>query len=101
MQEGQMRKQLMQRLIVMAVVLVVGVIMAATGFSRDSFMGLVLMVAGIFLAWSAAKYWKNPVYTDASGNTKSVSKAMTVFMIGLGALLFAGGCYVAIFGIPQ
>ncbi|GEM_PF-6556781 len=96
-----MSKQLVQRLIALAVVAVVGVIMAATGFSRDSFMGLVLIVAGLFLAWSSAKYWKNPVYTDASGNTKPVSKAMIVVMIALGALLFLAGCYVAIFGIPQ
>ena len=96
-----MSNPLIQKFIALAVVLVVGVTMAATGFSRDSFMGLVLVAAGVFLFWSCAKYWKNPVYTDASGNTKPVSKAMLVFMIVVGVLLFASGCYVGIFGIPQ
>jgi small-conductance mechanosensitive channel len=90
-----------QKLIALAVVFVVGVIMAATGFSRDSFMGLILIAVGVYLLWSCAKYWKNPVYTDASGNTKPVGKPMLAFMIVLGVLLFASGCYVGFVGIPQ
>lgn len=96
-----MSNLLVQKLIAMAVVFAVGVTMAVMGFSRDSFMGLVLVAVGVFLLWSSAKYWQNPVYTDASGNKKPVGKPMLAFMIVLGVLLFASGCYVGIFGIPQ
>ena len=96
-----MHSQFIQTLIGLAVVAVIGVTMAATGFTADSFMGLVLVGVGVFLLWSCAKYWQKPFYTDASGQTKSVSKAMIVFMIVIGVLLFGAGCYVGIFGIPK
>jgi len=96
-----MRNQLIQTLIGIAVVAVVGVTMAATGFTADSFMGLVLVAVGVFLLWSSAKYWQKPFYTDASGQTKAVSKPMIVFMIVMAVLLFGAGCYVGIFGIPK
>ena len=96
-----MSNQFIQTLIGIAVVAVVGVTMAATGFTADSFMGLVLVAVGVFLLWSSAKYWQKPFYTDASGQTKAVSKPMIVFMIIMAVLLFGAGCYVGIFGIPK
>lgn len=96
-----MRNQGIQTLIGMAIVIAVGVMMAATGFSAESFMGLVLVAVGAFLLWSSAKYWQKPFYTDASGQTKAVGKPMIVFMIVMSALLLACGFYVGIFGIPK
>ena len=96
-----MLSQRTQMFIGMLIVAAVGVMMAATGFSADSFMGLVLVAVGAFLLWSSAKYWQKPFYTDASGQTKPVSKAMIVFMIVMGVLLLGSGFYVGIFGIPK
>jgi len=96
-----MSSQVIQTLIGMVVVAVVGVTMAATGFTADSFMGLVLVAVGVFLLWSCAKYWQKPFYTDASGQTKAVSKTMLMFMIVMGVLLVGCGVYVGIFGIPK
>lgn len=87
--------------VAMVVTFVVGVAMAATGFSADSFMGLGLAAAGMIILVWMEKYRRNPVYIDASGQTRKVGPVMFVTCIALGALLLACGIYVGVYGIPQ
>ena len=80
-------------LLVFVVVAVVGVTMAVTGFSRDTFMGLVCVAAAVGLVAPNVKNIQNP--------PPGYSRGSYVFMFVLAALLAAGGLYVLIFGIPQ
>jgi hypothetical protein len=79
-------------LLVMAVVAVVGVVMAVTGFSRDTFMGLVLIGAGIGLVVPNLKNIQTP--------PPGYSRGSYIFMFVLAALLAVAGLYVLIVGIP-
>jgi hypothetical protein len=83
------------------VTVIVGVTMAATGFSADSFAALALVAVGVGLAISTARYRRNPVYTDASGQTRTAGPGTLLFMLALGILLLACGVYVGIYGIPK
>jgi len=89
----------LQKLIALAVVAVVGVTMAAMGASRDSFMGLVLAGAGVFLVVATNRYRVNPTYTDANGKQQTVGPAMLIFMAVLAVLLVAAGLFVGIHGL--
>jgi hypothetical protein len=80
-------------LLVIVVVGVIGVTMAVTGFSRDTFMGLVCIGAAIALVVPNLKNIQNP--------PPGYSRGSYVFMFVLAALLAVGGLYVLIFGIPQ
>ena len=80
-------------LLVLGAVLVVGVVMAATGFSRDTFMGLALIGAAVGLVVPSIKNVQSP--------PPGTSKASYVFMIVMAALLAAGGLFVLIYGIPE
>jgi hypothetical protein len=80
-------------LLVMVAVAIVGVIMAVTGFSRDTFMGLVCIGAAIGLVVPNLKNIQNP--------PPGYSRGSYIFMFVLAGLLAIGGLYVLIFGIPQ
>jgi hypothetical protein len=93
-------KQILLMLGAAAAVAIVGVVMAATGASRDTFMALLLLAAGGSLGWMGVKYLRNPSYV-ANGQTITVGKGTVLFMFAMAVLLLAGGLAVAIFGIPQ
>ena len=80
-------------LLAIGAVVAVGVTMAATGFSRDTFMGLVCVAAAVGLVVPNIKNIQNP--------PPGYSRGSYVFMFVLAALLAVGGLYVLIFGIPQ
>jgi hypothetical protein len=80
-------------LLAIGAVVVVGVTMAATGFSRDTFMGLVGIAAAVILVVPNIKNIQDP--------PPGYSRGSYVFMFVLAALLAIGGLYVLIFGIPQ
>ena len=73
-------------------VVVIGVVMAVTGFSRDTFMGLVCIGAAIGLVVPNVKNIASP--------PPGYSRGSYIFMFFLSALLAVGGLYVLIFGIP-
>ena len=76
-----------------ALVIVVGVTMAATGFSRDTFMGLVGIGCAAVLVVPNIKNIQAP--------PPGTSRGSYVVMSVLAAVLAVGGLYVLIFGIPQ
>ena len=80
-------------LLVFVVVAVVGVTMAVTGFSRDTFMGLVCIAAAVGLVVPNIKNVQNP--------PPGYSRGSYIFMFVLAGVLAIGGLYVLIFGIPQ
>jgi len=75
------------------VVGVVGVVMAVSGFSRDTFMGLVCIGAAGALVVPNIKNIQSP--------PEGTSRGSYIFMFVMAALLAVGGLYVLIFGIPQ
>jgi hypothetical protein len=89
----QNKVNLIHLLLAIGAVVVVGVTMAATGFSRDTFMGLVCLAAALGLVVPNIKNIQNP--------PPGYSRGSYVFMFVLAALLAVGGLYVLIFGIPQ
>ena len=86
-----MQITLFHKILVVAVVVVVGVVMAATGFSRDTFMGVVLIGAGVGLVVPNIKNFQSP--------PSGTSKASYIFMFVIAALLVIAGLFVLIHGI--
>jgi hypothetical protein len=84
---------LVHMVLVIAAVVVIGVAMAATGFSRDTFMGLVCVGAAVALVVPNIKNVQAP--------PPGTSRGSYLFMFVLAAVLAAGGLYVLVFGIPQ
>jgi hypothetical protein len=78
---------------VVAVVLVAGVIMAVSGFSRDTFMGLLCTGCAVALVVPNIKNIQAP--------PPGTSRGSYVVMFVLATVLAVGGLYVLIFGIPQ
>jgi hypothetical protein len=78
---------------VLALVIVIGVVMAVTGFSRDTFMGLLCIVCAVALVVPNIKNIQSP--------PPGTSRGSYIFMFVLAALLAVGGLYVLIFGIPE
>jgi hypothetical protein len=79
--------------LVMGAVLVVGIVMAVSGFSRDTFMGLVLVGAGGGLVVPNIKNVQSP--------PPGTSKSSYIVMFALAALLVIAGLFVLLYGIPQ
>jgi hypothetical protein len=77
---------------VMMLVVIIGVIMAASGFSRDTFMGLLCVGCAVALVVPNLKHIQTPPGT---------SRGSYVVMFVLAAVLAVGGLYVLIFGIPE
>ncbi len=84
---------LVHMVLVIAGVVAIGVAMAATGFSRDTFMGLVCVGAAVALVVPNIKNVQAP--------PPGTSRGSYLFMFVLAAVLAAGGLYVLVFGIPQ
>ena len=80
-------------LVVIVVVAVIGVTMAVSGFSRDTFMGLVCIGAAIGLVVPNIKNIQTP--------PPGYSRGSYILMFVLAALLAIGGLYVLVYGIPQ
>jgi len=80
-------------LFVIVAVAVIGVVMAVSGFSRDTFMGLVCVGAAVALVVPNIKNIQSP--------PEGTSRGSYIFMFVMAALLAVGGLYVLIFGIPQ
>jgi hypothetical protein len=88
-----MKAKPLHMLLVIAAVVIVGVVMAVSGFSRDTFMGLVLAGAGVGLVVPNIKNVQSP--------PPGTSKASYIFMFVLAALLVVAGLFVLIHGIPE
>jgi hypothetical protein len=88
-----MKAKPLHMLLVIAAVVVVGVVMAVSGFSRDTFMGLLLVGAGVGLVVPNIKNVQSP--------PPGTSKASYIFMFVLAALLVIAGLFVLIHGIPE
>jgi hypothetical protein len=80
-------------ILVIVVVVVVGVVMAVTGFSRDTFMGLLLLAASIGLVAPNIKNVQSP--------PPGISRASYIFVFVIAAVLAVGGLFVLIHGIPE
>jgi hypothetical protein len=80
-------------LLVMGAVVVIGIVMAVSGFSRDTFMGLVLVGAGVGLVAPNIKNVQSP--------PPGTSKSSYIVMFVLAALLVIAGLFVLIHGIPE
>jgi len=80
-------------LFVIVAVAVIGVVMAVSGFSRDTFMGLVCVGAAVALVVPNIKNIQSP--------PEGTSRGSYIFTFVMAALLAVGGLYVLIFGIPQ
>jgi hypothetical protein len=80
-------------LLAMGAVLIIGVVMAVTGFSRDTFMGLLCIGCAIALVVPNLKNIQAP--------PPGTSRGSYIVMFVLAAVLAVGGLYVLIFGIPQ
>jgi len=78
---------------VIAAVLVIGVVMAVTGFSRDTFMGLLCIGCAVALVVPNLKNIQAP--------PPGTSRGSYVVMFVLATVLAVGGLYVLVFGIPQ
>jgi hypothetical protein len=74
-------------------VLIIGVTMAVTGFSRDTFMGLLCIGCAIALVVPNLKNIQTP--------PPGTSRGSYAVMFVLAAILAVGGLYVLIFGIPE
>ena len=88
-----------QGLVALVGVIIVGVVMAATGASADTYMGLVLIGVGIFLGLACLKYRENPTYTDAAGQLKTIGPAMLIMMVVLGIALVVAGLTIMVVGL--
>jgi hypothetical protein len=88
-----MKAKPLHMLLVIAAVVVIGVAMAVSGFSRDTFMGLLLVGAGVGLVVPNIKNVQSP--------PPGTSKASYIFMFVLAALLVIAGLFVLIYGIPE
>jgi len=80
-------------ILVIAAVVVVGVTMAVTGFSRDTFMGLVLLAGAVALVVPNIKNVQSP--------PPGTSRGSYIFMFAIAVLLVVGGLFVLIHGIPE
>jgi hypothetical protein len=88
-----MKAKPLHMLLVIVAVVVIGVVMAVSGFSRDTFMGLLLVGAGIGLVVPNIKNVQSP--------PPGTSKASYIFMFVLAALLVIAGLFVLVYGIPE
>jgi hypothetical protein len=78
---------------VMMLVVIIGVIMAASGFSRDTFMGLLCVGCAVALVIPNLKNIQAP--------PPGTSRGSYVVMFVLATALAVGGLYVLVFGIRQ
>jgi formate hydrogenlyase subunit 3/multisubunit Na+/H+ antiporter MnhD subunit len=62
-------------------------------------MVLVLLGAGAIVVLMAVYYYKNPSYTDASGDVQPVGRGMVAMMGVLGLFLVAFGLFVQFHGL--
>jgi hypothetical protein len=88
-----MQITLLHKILVILIVVVVGVVMAATGFSRDTFMGLVLLAAAVGLVVPNIKNVQSP--------PPGTGRSAYIFMFAIAALLAVAGLFVLIHGIPE
>jgi hypothetical protein len=88
-----MKANLIHMLMAIVLVAVIGIVMAVSGFSRDTFMGLVLMGAGVGLVAPNIKNVQSP--------PPGTSKSSYIVMFALAALLVIAGLFVLIHGIPE
>jgi hypothetical protein len=88
-----MKAKPLHMILAVVVVLVVGVVMAATGFSRDTFMGLLLLAAGVGLVAPNIKNVQSP--------PPGTGRGAYIFMFAIAALLVIAGLFVLIHGIPE
>jgi hypothetical protein len=92
--------QLLFMLAAVAIVVLVGIVMAAMGASSDTYMALVAFAAGIAVAGMVVRYYRNPTYV-MEGQTQTVGQGMLLFMAIIAIVLLAGGIYIALYGLSQ
>jgi hypothetical protein len=80
-------------ILVIVAVIVIGVTMAVTGFSRDTFMGLLLLICGAGLVVPNIRNIQSP--------PPGTGRGAYVFIFAIAALLVASGLFVLIHGIPD
>ena len=88
-----MKTKPLHMILAILAVLVVGVVMAVSGFSRDTFMGLVLLAAGVGLVAPNIKNVQSP--------PPGTGRGAYIFMFAIAALLVIAGLFVLIHGIPE
>jgi hypothetical protein len=88
-----MKANPLHMILAVVVVLVVGVVMAVSGFSRDTFMGLLLLAAGVGLVAPNIKNVQSP--------PPGTGRGAYIFMFAIAALLVVAGLFVLIHGIPE
>jgi hypothetical protein len=88
-----MKANPLHMILAVVVVLVVGVVMAVSGFSRDTFMGLLLLAAGFGLVAPNIKNVQSP--------PPGTGRGAYIFMFAIAALLVVAGLFVLIHGIPE
>jgi hypothetical protein len=88
-----MKAKPLHMILAILAVLVVGVVMAVSGFTRDTFMGLLLLAAGVGLVAPNIKNVRSP--------PPGSSRGAYIFMFAIAALLVVAGLFVLIHGIPE
>jgi hypothetical protein len=88
-----MKTKPLHMILAILAVLVVGVVMAVSGFSRDTFMGLLLLAAGVGLVAPNIKNVQSP--------PPGTGRGAYIFMFAIAALLVIAGLFVLIHGIPE
>jgi hypothetical protein len=88
-----MKTKPLHMILAIVVVVVVGVVMAVSGFSRDTFMGLLLLAAGVGLVAPNIKNVQSP--------PPGTGRGAYIFMFAIAALLVIAGLFVLIHGIPE
>ena len=88
-----MKTKPLHMILAILAVFVVGVVMAVSGFSRDTFMGLLLLAAGVGLVAPNIKNVQSP--------PPGTGRGAYIFMFAIAALLVIAGLFVLIHGIPE
>ena len=86
-------------IIFLAAVVIVGVVMAASGASSESFVALVLLGAGILVLMMGFRYHKKPGFKNAAGEDQAVGRGTVVFLFAIAALPIVGGPFVLFHGL--